>query len=384
MKLMDSPLYVRQADCLNRLGETVKGYGAKAFVIGGQTALSVTHDVIEESLAVSGVKCETAIFSGYCSESNIKNLADAAKKFGADVVIGVGGGRALDTSKEVADALKLPIVTVPTIAATCAAWTPLSVMYDDSGVCVGSHFQTHAPRAVYADTRVIAEAPHRYLVAGIGDSMAKWFEPRLVQSALKEETNCFLRATLSMAASAYEHFMEVGVKAVDQCRANEIGPELEDVIDICIAITGILSGIAGDLARFAMAHGFHDAFTVIPSSHHMLHGEKVALGILLQCLMEDKGGEDLARLYSFFGEIGLPRSLKEAGIGHLAEDELESLVNAMMSGTSIQTLQTLSLGLDLSLENLKKHIRLLEELELNLETTPNLSVVCKRTTEASR
>lgn len=71
-------------------------------------------------------------FTGHCSERDVAGLVQASGDDRA-VVIGVGGGALLDSAKVLARRLGVPLVAIPTIAATCAAWTPLSVWYSDAG-----------------------------------------------------------------------------------------------------------------------------------------------------------------------------------------------------------------------------------------------------------
>lgn len=68
---------------------------------------------------------------GYSSPNAITRIAEELKS--SDVIIGIGGGTILDTAKSVADALQIEVIMVPTIPGTCAASTPLSVIYDDKG-----------------------------------------------------------------------------------------------------------------------------------------------------------------------------------------------------------------------------------------------------------
>lgn len=86
------------------------------------------------------------------------------------------GGKVLDLSKAVGGKLGIPVVAVPTIAATCASWAAVSILYDDLGRFSGYIPNKRSPSLVLADTRVLATAPKRYLASGIGDTIVKWYE----------------------------------------------------------------------------------------------------------------------------------------------------------------------------------------------------------------
>ncbi len=357
VEVMESPRYIRGFGVLNQLGDAAKEYGTRALVVAGERAFSAVQGKVEASLAAAGLDYRVVIYKGFCSMVHVKKALIQAGDFAADLVIGIGGGTVIDASKKIAHDLGLPIITVPTIAATCAAWTPLSVMYDECGAVTAEEWLSRSPKAVIADTEVIMKAPVRYLVAGIGDSIAKWFEPSFVRQALDVKADCFLRSTLDLAKTAYEILSDNGEKAVEQCKANKAGPELDAVIDVCIAVTGMLSGMAGDAARFAVAHAFYNAFSALPLSHALLHGEVVTLGILLQeSLRNGDGGVADKELISFYSRMGLPTSWKGAGLRKLTEDELDLVVSRMEAGDSLTALRKLPLGVDLSARRLKEAI----------------------------
>jgi glycerol dehydrogenase len=178
---------LRGAGVINRLGEVCAALGKRALVIGGHAGLAAVDTQIRHQLAASAVELVGLSGLAVCSEENIQRLAHQVEVTGADLVIGVGGGKALDTSKAVAVQTHVPVVTIPTIAATCAAVTPLTIRYHANG-----HFRdlfplAQAPAAVIIDSEILATAPLRWLAAGLGDTLAKWYE--FAQSA------CGIRTT---------------------------------------------------------------------------------------------------------------------------------------------------------------------------------------------
>ena len=148
-----------------QLSRAVWVYGERA-IAGAQAFLPA---------AFNAPDAKKILFKGHCSESDVSELARAS---GDDrsVVIGVGGGALLDTAKALARRLGLPVVAIPTIAATCAAWTPLSVWYNDAGQALQFEIFDDANFLVLVEPHIILNAPAEYLLAGIGDTLAKWYE----------------------------------------------------------------------------------------------------------------------------------------------------------------------------------------------------------------
>ena len=136
----------RGPGALDCLGNFCKTQGDKVFVLGGKIALAKTKEHIQTYLLQSGIEVVAVEwYGGECSQENIQRLADTAIALHAEVIVAVGGGKALDTGKAVGAHCSLPVVTVPTIAATCAAVTPLSVMYNNKGEFAGNLFLDDCP-----------------------------------------------------------------------------------------------------------------------------------------------------------------------------------------------------------------------------------------------
>lgn len=101
------------------------------------------------------------------------------------MVIGVGGGKILIQQKAVAYYVNSPVIVCPTIAATDAPCSALTVVYTDDGVFEEYLWLPANPNLVLVDTDIIAKAPARLLVSGMGDALATYFEAKPVRQAMQ-------------------------------------------------------------------------------------------------------------------------------------------------------------------------------------------------------
>jgi glycerol dehydrogenase len=107
------------------------------------------------------------------------------------------------------------------------------------------------------------------------------------------------------------------------------GQTWKEVVDATVLLAGVIGGLGGANCRTVAAHAVHNGLTHIPAAHHILHGEKVAYGILVQLRLEEMiAGNQLAltsrqQLLKFYGEIGLPKSLNDLGLNQITLAELQ-------------------------------------------------------------
>ncbi|MFM6074706.1 MAG: iron-containing alcohol dehydrogenase, partial [Dolichospermum sp.] len=227
----------------------------------------------------------------------------------ADIIIGIGGGKALDTAKLVAHQLTLPVITIPTSAATCAAWTALSNVYSTTGAFLYDVALSRCPELLILDYNLIQTAPQRSLVAGIGDAIAKWYEAS-VSSGNSQQT--LIIAAVQQARVLRDILLQKSAAAL-QSPNTEIWQE---VVDATVLLAGVIGGLGGAQCRTVAAHAVHNGLTHI-SGHNSIHGEKVAYGILVQLRLEEMiQGNQLAasarqQLLKFYAEIGLPQKLAD-------------------------------------------------------------------------
>lgn len=167
VKSVTSPKkFVVGKNLLEDLSTYTKTYGDHAYVICDEFILERASKEAGKSFQDVGQKIEFAKFNYQITQQEIDRHRDAIRKSGANVVVGIGGGKTLDTAKAAAYYEHLPVVIFPTIASTDAPCTALAVIYNEDGSFDRYLFLPTNPDVVIADTNILAAAPTRFFVAG--------------------------------------------------------------------------------------------------------------------------------------------------------------------------------------------------------------------------
>ncbi len=293
--------------------------GQRPLIIGGEQSLKLSQLQVlydRSELAIERVK-----YTPDCCETSLDRIIQAASAHQANLIVGIGGGKCLDTAKLVAHRCQLPVVTIPTTAATCAAWTALSNIYTESGAFLSDVSLANCPDLLILDYGIVATAPLRTLVAGIGDAIAKWYEAS-VSSGHSSQT--LLIAAVQQARVLRDILFQKSAAAI----AGPCGEDWQEVVDATVLLAGVIGGLGGAQCRTVAAHAVHNGLTHLPGSHHALHGEKVAYGILVQLRLQEMLQADRlaatarAQLLDFYTEIGLPKTLAELGLSEITIAQL--------------------------------------------------------------
>jgi glycerol dehydrogenase len=311
--------YIQSEGASSLLGTELTRLGArKAFIIGGRTALSLVLPRIEAGMKDNGIDWAAEEFSGHCTLEKCASLRTKAVACHADVIVGSGGGKALDTAKMLANDMKLDVVTVPTQAATCAAFAVLSVVYAENGDMRYCSFHDRDVACILVDTDIIvSHSPARMLASGIADAAAKYPEVAFSMEFSADWDKAVLPgAALALSRFTWDGFGKSGAKAVADLRAKRLSPEVEDMICAGIALTGTVSSLISGGRQLAVAHTLYDAVCkhFKDQQRRYLHGEIVSAGIPLQMHVN---GMDPARIEStktFLRSLGTPVSLSDIGI----------------------------------------------------------------------
>lgn len=321
--VMGSPnRYLQQKNILSTAAEHIAPLGVKALLVGDQTTLAVVRKKLTNSLKNSNINYKEELFAGEVTKKEAKRLAKLVKEDNYDLIIGAGGGKVIDTAKAAAAFADCRLITIPTIASNCAAWTPLSVFYDQKGSFEEYIIFQYSPSLVLVDTQIIAESPTNYFKAGIADTVVKFYEARA--SADGREKNAPTRTALKIAEECNNILFEFGVQAAADMENQKVTKALEKTVDAIISIGGMVGGIGGNDCRIAAAHAVHNGLTALPKTHDLLHGEKVAFGTLVQLELE-KREEEFYELLTFLNKLEQPVTLKKLGLEGVTEKELKKV-----------------------------------------------------------
>lgn len=313
--------YVQGAGALDDAGKFISPLGKKVLVVWDEIVCKLIGDRLRVSMDAEQVTLNSFVFSGECSRNQVQAGIELAREFGAEVIIGAGGGKAIDLAKAVAAPLGARVVTLPTIASNDAPTSAATVYYTDDGVLDGWDVWPRNPDLVLVDTQIIANAPIRWLVSGIGDALATWFE---AEAAYKGRRLAFSGGVPTMTAMAlarlcYDTLLEYGVEAKQDAENRVVTPALENVIEA----NTLLSGLGWESGGLATAHTLGNGLTILECTHHYSHGEKVSFGLATQlCLDGDITPEERLKVFDFMVTIGLPVTFEEIGMGEVTPTEL--------------------------------------------------------------
>lgn len=322
--------YVQGEDELLNLGYFIGTFGKSALLIAHQDDVARVRSQLDATAGKFGVTFVESDFGGECTRKEVARLQALAREKGCDCTIGLGGGKAIDTAKCVAEGDAL--IIVPTIAATDAPTSHSAVLYTEDGAFDDYAYFKQSPSVVLVDTTVIAGAPVRFLVSGMGDALSTYFEARATAasfSGVNAGLPCGARegkapiamgtnAALALATLCYQTLLEDGVKAKAAGECKKVSPALENIIEANI----LLSGLGFESGGLAAAHAIHDGLTILEETHHYFHGEKVAFGTLCQLVLENADGEEIEEVLEFCLAVGLPVCLEDLGVKTISDEQL--------------------------------------------------------------
>lgn len=337
-KVMISPSkYIQGEDELYNLGAYVSEFSNKALLVASKVDQERVQKYIDTSLENVPVEIVYGEFREESTLNEIERMKKLAEENNCGVFIGLGGGKALDTAKGASYFSKKPVIIVPTIASTDAPTSKLAIIYNEKHE-FEQYLHLHKnPDLVLVDTGIISKAPVRFLVSGMGDALATFFEARACIKAGKNNMpgGKSTLAAFALATLCFDTLMEESLKAKAACEMKVVTQALENIVEANI----LLSGLGFESSGLAAAHAIHDGLTVLEETHHFMHGEKVAFGTLAHLVLENAPEEEIENVIGYCKSVGLPTCLRDLGITEVTEEKIMKVaIAATAEGETIHNM----------------------------------------------
>ncbi|PTM57475.1 iron-containing alcohol dehydrogenase family protein [Desmospora activa] len=219
-----------------------------------------------------------------------------------DIIIGAGGGKALDVSKVVGTRSNVPVILFPTAISSDAICSPVAVIKMlNKSTSIG----VKMPQAVIIDLDVLSSCPPRLMSAGIGDLLSNktaLFDWHLAHRAGKEEMNTFANL---MANNAVESFMNT-------LNQDEYDESLLKVASEALIMSGIAMSIAGSSRPCSGSEHLISHALDYHCGAKALHGEQVAIGVLFSQYLQGRV-KRIEWLAPYYEKLGLPTHYEDLG-----------------------------------------------------------------------
>ncbi|MFP7495058.1 iron-containing alcohol dehydrogenase family protein [Terribacillus saccharophilus] len=273
-------------------------------------------------------------YNGHCTHAEAARLANIATEQSAQFIIGTGGGKVLDTAKAAANEAGLPVILIPTIVSNCSPWASLSVFYDEAGNFAEYTIFPRSTFMVLVEPRLLLTTPVPYLIAGIGDTLAKWYEADALTEKMTDRPLA-VQIARNAAKLCRDVLIAEGDAAILSLQHKRADSAFLRVAETVIMAGGMVGGFGDSYGRIAGAHSIHNGLTRVAATHDQLHGNKVAYGILVQLALEEKF-EEIQTLLPIYRKLGLPTGLQELGVTENAEQAMKIAAEAAVApGESI-------------------------------------------------
>ena len=329
--------YVQAKGAITRLGEFTAPLGSTPIIVADDVVWGIVEEQVTASFEAAGLSVVRESFGKYATKAEVERLLAAIETAGADVAVGIGGGSTIDAVKAAGHLAGIRWVSAPTVASTDAPTSALSVIYSEEGEFEEYRFFPHNPDLVLVDTQLVANAPVKFLVAGVGDALATWLEARATQRAhattmaggLQTET------ALALARLSWDLIWENALPAIAAVQDDLVTPAVEKLVEA----NTLLSGLGFESGGLAAAHAIHNGLTAAPQTHGLTHGQKVNIGSLAQLVLEGAPTEEIRDFIIFTTKVGLPNTLTEIGLKTTDVEDLQRVAElSVVEGETIHNM----------------------------------------------
>jgi glycerol-1-phosphate dehydrogenase [NAD(P)+] len=279
-------------DAIKQVAEVCKDLGLKKnpLVISDTQTHKVAGKKVAGLLGVESMIIEPS--------NDFSGILDYVKKKKINFILGVGGGKVIDTAKYTSFLSEIPFLSIPTSAAHDGIASPLVSLKGEKPVS----FKARSPIAVVADTKIIKKAPHRLLASGCGDAISNYTAVLDWELAHKEKGEYYgdYAAALSMMSAQ-----------IVMCCAEKVNSDVSIAVEALIS-SGVAICIA-DSSRpcSGSEHLFSHALDII-CPNPALHGEQCGVGTIMMAYLH--GDDKWLKIRESLKTLGAPTTAEELGI----------------------------------------------------------------------
>lgn len=276
------------------------------------------------------------LLEGEITYATVERLAEACAGVSATVVVGLGGGKVLDSAKGLSVRLGTPVITVPTIASNDSPTSSAIAMYDEGHALIAVDIMRANPRAVLVDTELIVNAPVHFLRSGIGDAVAKVFEAEgcAAGTGVTPLGTRPLSIAVTIGRACYEALRLHAEQALADCEAGRVTDAVERVVEAVV----LMSGLAFENGGLSLAHSLTRGLMRVDGSRDLLHGYHVAWGALVQVQAEGRPEEEIRDLARFLEAVGLPTCSRDLHLQEPLDDQHRTIARYTMTAPHLANL----------------------------------------------
>ena len=318
--------YIQGKGAIHELGTHLKKLGDNPLLVSDETVWGIVEKQLTDGFKEADLPLTRVGFERFATAKAVNELTEKIKENDHDIMVGIGGGSAIDAAKAAGYLADIKWASVPTAASSDAPTSTLAVIYTEDGAFDEYRFYPKNPDLVLIDTQIVAGAPVEFLIAGIGDALATWVEARAAARGNGTTMNGGhpTRAGGALAKLCWDILWEHSFAAIDSVKAGVVTPALDAVVEA----NTLLSGLGFESGGLAAAHAIHDGLTAAEQTHGLTHGQKVNVGTCAQLIMEGADAEEIEDFIAFTTKVGLPNSLTEVGLSPDDTEELEAVAKA--------------------------------------------------------
>lgn len=317
--------YIQGVGALRVAGDCARTLSDRAVLVVDAVMEPVVAPTLREACRTARVRLDVLPFDGHLGPDTAREFAALAPP-DAGVVLAAGGGRAIDAGKALAERLRRPIITIPTVASNDAPTSKNFVLYDQAHRLLEVRHLVRSPDYVIVDTAVLSTAPQCFFRAGLGDAIAKKFEAEACDAA--GGATMFMgrstRLAQVVARACYDTLIAHGAAACAVAGQGRVTPDFDAAVEAMI----LMAGLGFESGGLSLPHALTRGLSLIEGAKSAAHGLQVAWALQVHfAALGQPMPVELDRLYS---ATGMPRHLVDLGAPPLDDAALVAMVEATL------------------------------------------------------